>query len=81
MERTCLKGGTKCRFHCEASTGAKTEQGRQRWAESKTIHGNETRKVQTERAEGMRGLRELENLGFALEVMSGSRTPGRKQHK
>ena len=71
-------GQTKCRFHGGASTGPKTEQGRQRCAEAKTIHGNETRKARTVRAEGMRRLRALEDLGFALGIMSGPRTPGRK---
>ena len=73
-----LKGKTRCRFHGGASTGPKTPEGRQRCAEAKTIHGNETRKARTERAEGMRRLRELEDLGYALGIMSGPRTPGRK---
>ena len=72
------KGKSKCRFHGGASTGPKTEQGRQRCAEAKTIHGNETRKARNERAEGMRRLRALEDLGYALGIMSGPKTPGRK---
>lgn len=72
------KGKTKCRIHGGASTGPKTEQGRQRCAEAKTIHGNETRKARTERALGMRRLRELEKLGYALGLMEGARMPGRK---
>jgi hypothetical protein len=72
------KGKTNCRFHGGASTGPRTEQGRQRCAEAKTIHGNETRKARTERAEGMRRLRKLEDLGYALGIMSGPRTPGKK---
>lgn len=71
------KGKTKCRFHGGASTGPKTEEGRQRCAEAKIIHGNETRKARTERAEGMRRLRALEELGYALGIMSGSETLGR----
>jgi len=63
-----------------ASTGPKTEQGRQRCAEAKTIHGNETRKARTERAEGMRRLRALEELGYALGIMAGPRTSGRKSN-
>jgi len=72
------KGKSKCRFHGGASTGPKTEQGKKRCAEAKTIHGNETRKARNERAEGMRRLRALEDLGYALGIMSGARTPGRK---
>lgn len=72
------KGKNKCRFHGGASTGPKIQQGRKRCAEAKTIYGNETRKARTERAEGMRRLRSLEDLGFALGIMSGPKTPGRK---
>jgi len=63
-----------------ASTGPITKQGRQRCAEAKTIHGNETRKARTERAEGMRRLRILEELGYALGMMSGPKSPGRKSN-
>ncbi len=72
------KGKTKCRFHGGASTGPKTEQGRQRCAEAKTIHGNETRKARAERALAIRRLRALEDLGHALGIMRGAKTPGRK---
>lgn len=72
------KGKTKCRFHGGASTGPKTEQGRQRCAEVKTNHGNETRKARTVRAEGMRRLRSLEALGYALGIMTGPQMSGRK---
>ncbi len=68
----------KCAFHGGASTGPKTDQGRQRCAEAKTIHGNETRKARTERALAMRRLRALEDLGHTLGIMKGARTPGRK---
>ena len=74
------KGKTKCRFHGGISTGPITKQGRQRCAEAKTIHGNETRKARTERAEGMRRLRILEELGYALGMMSGPKSPGRKSN-
>lgn len=68
----------KCAFHGGKSTGPKTEQGRQRCVEAKTIHGNETRKARTERALAMRQLRELEDLGHELGFMRGTRAPGRK---
>jgi hypothetical protein len=67
-----------CRMHSGKGSGPKTKEGRQRCAEAKTIHGFETRKARTERAEGMRRLRELEDLGHLLGIMSGTRTPGRK---
>ena len=41
------------------SSGPKTPEGRQRCVEAKTIHGNETRKARTDRAEAIRRLRVL----------------------
>jgi len=68
-----------CKFHGGASTtGSKAPEGRQRCAEAKNIHGNETRKARTERALAMRRLRTLENLGHTLGIMQGTRTRGRK---
>jgi len=72
------KGKTKCRFHGGSSTGPKTEDGRQRCAEAKTIHGNETRQARSDRAAAMLRLRTLEDLGHALGIMQGPRMPGRK---
>jgi hypothetical protein len=71
-------GKSKCRFHGGASTGPKTPEGRLRCAAAKTVHGNEKRNARTERAEGMRRLRLLEDLGHLLGIMSGPRTRGRK---
>ena len=73
-----MKGKRVCRTHGGASTGPKTPEARQRCAEAKTIHGSETRKARTERAEAMRRLRALEDLGHSLGLMHGARTPGRK---
>jgi hypothetical protein len=72
------KGKTRCRFHGGASTGPKTPEGRQRCAEANRKHGNETRKARTERALAMHRLCVLEDLGHALGIMHGARTPGRK---
>lgn len=72
------KGKTRCRFHGGASTGPKTPEGRARCAAAKTVHGFETRKTRNERAEGMRRLRELEDLGYRLGIMCGPRMSGRK---
>ena len=72
------KGKVKCRFHGGTSTGTRTEQRRQRCAEAKTVHGTETRQARSDRAEAMRRLRALEDLGHALGIMKGSRMSGRK---
>lgn len=69
---------TKCRFHGGASTGPKTEQGQQRCAKAKTIHGHETRKARAERALASRRLRDLEDIGRSIGLIRGTKTAGRK---
>jgi hypothetical protein len=75
------KGKTKCRFHGGASTGPKTEAGRQRCAEVKTVHGRETRAIRTERSQASARLSVLEHVGFEIGLMTGKRTRGRKPRK
>jgi hypothetical protein len=75
------KGRTKCRFHGGASTGPKTEAGRQRCAEAKTVHGRETRAIRAERAQASARLSVLEQVGFEIGLMTGSKTRGRKPSK
>lgn len=72
------RGMTKCRHHGGLSTGPQTLEGKARCAAAKTVHGFDTRALRAERAEGMRRLRDLEELGYRLGIMSGPRTPGRK---
>ena len=72
------KGMTKCRFHGGKSTGPKTEQGRQRCAEAKTVHGNETTAKRLERSQASARLAVLEMVGHTLGFMHGPRTRGKK---
>ena len=71
-------GKKTCPRHGGKSTGPKTTEGRQRCAEAKTIHGNETLQVRSDRSAAMRRLRALEELGHSLGIMHGARMPGRK---
>ena len=73
-----LKGKRLCKTHGGRSTGPKTEAGRQRCAESKTIHGRETREARTERSLASARLAVLEAVGHKLGFMNGTRTRGRK---
>jgi len=73
-----IRGSTRCRMHSGKGSGPKTKEGRQRCATAKYKGLNESRKQRTERALVMRRLRELEELGHALSIMAGARTPGRK---
>ncbi len=68
-------------MHGGASTGPQTTEGRQRCAQAKTIHGQETTQVRMERSLGSARLAVLESVGHALGVLSGPRTRGRKPEK
>jgi len=76
-----MKGKAVCRTHGGLSTGCKTEAGRQRCAEAKTIHGRETREARTERSLDSASLAVLEAVGFSIGLMSGGRTRGRRSDR
>ena len=61
-----IKGKSVCRTHGGLSTGPKTEQGRQRCAEAKIVHGNETRAKRAERSRKSAELHQLVDLGNAI---------------
>jgi hypothetical protein len=73
-----MRGKRVCKTHGGRSTGPKTEAGRQRCAEAKIIHGNETRKARGERSLASARLAVLEAVGFSIGLMSGGRTRGRR---
>lgn len=73
-----IAGKTKCRFHGGKSTGPKTPEGRQRCAEARTVHGRETTNMRLERSLASARLAVLESVGFAMEMMTGTRTLGRR---
>ena len=76
-----LKGKRVCKTHGGRSTGPKTEAGRQRCSEAKTIHGRETREMRTERSLASARLAVLEQAGHELGFMGGTRTRGVKPNK
>ena len=65
-----LSKTSKCKWHGGRSKGPKTEQGRQRCAEAKTIHGNETRAKRAERSRKSAELHQLVDLGNAIELFN-----------
>ena len=73
-----VKGKRVCKTHGGRSTGPKTQAGRQKCAEAKTIHGRETREARTERSQAIARIQDLEALGHALGIMYGLRTRGPK---
>ena len=70
---------SKCKWHGGRSTGPKTEQGRQRCAEAKTIHGKDTRAKRAQNAAASAKLNYLRDLGNLLGMFTGKTGwPGRK---
>lgn len=73
-------GWTVCRFH-GARGGPKTAEGRQRCAESRLLHGRETRAKRKERSLKSAELAVLESIGRMLNHIEGPRTRGRKPER
>ena len=70
---------SKCKWHGGLSTGPKTPEGRQRCAEAKTIHGNDTRAKRAQNAAASTQLNYLRDLGNLLGMFNGKTGwPGRK---
>lgn len=70
-----------CRFHGGKSTGPKTPEGRQRCAQSRWAHGDETSSVRLERSLASARLALLESVGFEFGFMSGPKSRGPKPHR
>jgi hypothetical protein len=67
--KPAMRGKAVCRTHGGASTGPKTQHGRERCAQAKTIHGWETREIRRTRAEKLKELRALEGAMLALGMI------------
>jgi len=72
------RGKNVCRFHGARSSGPKTSEGRLRIAHSKTLHGNETRKVRAERSAKSAELSNIEDIMHLTGMTTAPRTRGRK---
>jgi hypothetical protein len=76
-----MVGKNVCRFHGGKSTGPKSEVSRQRCAQSRWVHGNETTSMRMERSIASAELALLESVGFEFGIMGGLRSRGPKPHK
>ena len=73
-----LKGKRVCKTHGGRSTGPKTEAGRKRCAEAKTVHGHVTRSARRARSKKIAKLQMLEKMGRTLGFIVGPKTRGPK---
>ena len=77
-KKPALRDKRVCGFHGGKSTGPRTEAGRQRIADAKTIHGRETRAIRAQRSADLGYIRTLEEAGRALGMFGEAKTRGRK---
>jgi hypothetical protein len=69
--RTCLR-------HGGASTGPRTIEGKRKCAAVRTVHGWETTAMRQERSLGSARVAVLETIGFAIGLLKGTKTRGRR---
>ena len=79
--RPATSGKQVCKLHGGKSTGPRTPEGRQRCAQARTTHGQETASMRLERSLASARLAVLESVGFSLGLMTGARTPGRRPYR
>lgn len=81
-QQQCLRPATSgkrvCKLHGGNSTGPKTLEGRQRCAEARLVHGQETASNRKNRSLASARLAVLEWAGHSLQIMHGPRTRGPK---
>jgi hypothetical protein len=69
--RTCLRHGA-------ASTGPRTIEGKRRCSAARTVHGQDTIAMRQERSLGSAQVAVLESIGFAIGLLRGTKTRGRR---
>ena len=78
---TTLVGRRTCLRHGGASTGPRTEAGKKRCAAARTVHGWETTAMRQERSLGSARVAVLESIGFAIGLLKGTKTRGRRPNR
>lgn len=75
---TTLVGRRTCLQHGGASTGPRTIEGKKRCSAARTVHGWETTAMRQERSLGSARVAVLESIGFAIGLLKGTKTRGRR---
>ena len=75
---TTLVGKRTCLRHGGASTGPRTIEGKKRCSAARTVHGWETTAIRQERSLGSARVAVLESIGFAIGLLKGTKTRGRR---
>jgi len=73
-----MQGKTKCRTHGGASTGPKTQAGKDAIRRAHLKHGRETQEVRAARSTKHTEMQALEDIMHVMNKTSAKRTRGRK---
>jgi len=73
-----VSGRRTCLGHGGASTGPRTIEGKRKCAAVRTVHGWETTAMRQERSLGTARVAVLESIGFAIGLLKGTKTRGRR---
>jgi hypothetical protein len=76
--KPAMQGKTKCRTHGGASTGPKTQAGKDAIREAHFKHGRETQEVRAARSVKGAEMQSLEDIMHVMNMTSAKRTRGRK---
>ena len=76
--KPAMQGKTKCRTHGGASTGPKTQAGKDAIRRAQFKHGEQTLEAKAARSAKDAELQSLEDVLHALNMTSAKRTRGRK---
>ena len=74
-------GRRNCLRHGGASTGPRTEAGKKRCSAARTVHGWDTITMRQERSRGSARVAVLESIGFAIGLLKGTKTRGRRPNQ
>ena len=75
---TTLEGRRTCTRHGGLSVGPRTVEGKKRCSAARTVHGHDTIAMRQERSLGSARLAVLESIGFAIGLLRGAKTRGRR---
>ena len=76
--KPAMQGKTKCRTHGGASTGPKTQAGKDAIRQAHFKHGRETQEVRAARSTKHAEMQALEDIMHVMNMTSAKRTRGRK---
>ena len=73
-----VSGRRTCTRHGGLSVGPRTIEGKKRCSAARTVHGQDTIAMRQERSLGSARIAVLESIGFAIGLLRGSKTRGRR---